>query len=166
MCQIAISCAQLTVCAVKFASSPLRNAVNIACCAVSLPLAVAGLTAISNPEAEHSVLTMHWYQFFFIIRSLLVSFDYGYLVETRAAPPVTSTKALIMATIVLLAILTLQFLNSLLVMAVIRIMRKRRHEAVAREAAEGKSVPTETTRLLGEGGYAPPAVVPAAAAAG
>jgi hypothetical protein len=164
MCQVGISLAQLTVCALQFKDSPLRNGVNVGVCAVSLPLAVAGLTALADPEAPHAVLTMHWYQFFFLLRALLVSFDYGFLVDTRAKHG-TSTKALVLATVVLVAILMLQVLNSLLVMAVIRIMRKRRNQAAAREAAaaaEGgvaKAQANEATPLLGSSGYAPPAPV-------
>jgi hypothetical protein len=146
MFQIAISAAQLTVCAVHFHVAPTRNAVNIAVCAVSLPLVTAGLSALHNPEWEYAVLTMHFYQCFFLLRSALVCFDYGYLLRMRSVDG-TSSRDVVIATLVLAAILTLQALNSLLVMAVVRVMRKRRKEAVAREAGGGGAA-CETTPLM------------------
>ena len=170
VCQIAISAAQLGVCAWHFKEAPTRDAVNIAVCAVSLPLVAAGLTALNNPEDSAAVAVMQVYQYFFLLRSALVCFDYGWLVDTRKVHD-TTRNAIVLATIVLVAILVLQLLNSLLVMAVIRIMRKKRNEAVARQASSGKAgddaaaaaVPaTEATPLLGaqSGGYVPPEAVP------
>ena len=141
ICQLAISAAQLTVCAVRFKDSPLRNTVNIVACVVSLPLVGAGLYALSHPELDHAVAVMQVYQLFFLLRSALVSFDYGFLVETRKKYG-TTHRELVIATLVLICILVIQGLNSLLVMAVIRIMRRVRNQAVARQAAN------ETTPLL------------------
>jgi hypothetical protein len=141
ICQLAISAAQLTVCAVRFKDSPLRNTVNIVACVVSLPLVGAGLYALSHPELDHAVAVMQVYQLFFLLRSLLVSFDYGFLVDTRKKYG-TTHRELVIATLVLICILVIQGLNSLLVMAVIRIMRRVRNQAVARQAAN------ETTPLL------------------
>jgi hypothetical protein len=141
ICQLAISAAQLTVCAVRFKDSPLRNTVNIVACVVSLPLVGAGLYALSHPELDHAVAVMQVYQLFFLLRSALVSFDYGYLVDTRKKYG-TTHRELVIATLVLICILVIQGLNSLLVMAVIRIMRRVRNQAVARQAAN------ETTPLL------------------
>ena len=141
ICQLAISAAQLTVCAVRFKDSPLRNTVNIVACVVSLPLVGAGLYALSHPELDHAVAVMQVYQLFFLLRSALVSFDYGFLVDTRKKYGTTHHE-LVIATLVLICILVIQGLNSLLVMAVIRIMRRVRNQAVARQAAN------ETTPLL------------------
>ena len=141
ICQLAISAAQLTVCAVRFDVSPLRNTVNIVACVVSLPLVGAGLYALSHPEVDHAVAVMQVYQLFFLLRSALVSFDYGFLVDTRKKYG-TTHRELVIATLVLICILVIQGLNSLLVMAVIRIMRRVRNQAVARQAAN------ETTPLL------------------
>ncbi len=147
MCQIGISTAQLAVCAYLFKQAPIRNSVNIALCAASLPLAVAGLSALHLPEEEYSVLTMHFYQWFFVLRAVLVTFDYGFLLKTRVARHVT-TAHVIVATLVLIAILILQVLNSLLVMAVIRIMRKKRNQRVAADAAKAQAPVDERTPLL------------------
>ena len=158
ICQLAISAAQLTVCAVRFNVAPLRNTVNIVACVVSLPLVGAGLYALSHPEVDHAVAVMQVYQLFFLLRSLLVSFDYGFLVDTRKKYG-TTHRELVIATLVLICILVIQCLNSLLVMAVIRIMRRVRNQAVARGQAA-----TETSPLLPaaqQQGYAPPQPMPA-----
>jgi hypothetical protein len=157
VCQLGISAAQLSVSALRFHDSPLRNSVNIGACAASLPLVVAGLVALSNPEAEYAVLTMHWYQCFFVLRSLLVIFDFSFLVEARNRFG-TTRRDIIVAGIVLAAVLTLQLLNSLLVLAVIRIMRKKHNQAVARDAADskgnGKAATEDTPLLQGDTGTA------------
>ena len=157
ICQLAISAAQLTVCAVRFHDAPFRDTVNIVACVVSLPLVGAGLYALSHPEEEHAVAVMQVYQLFFLLRSALVSFVYAFLVDTRKRFG-TTHRELVIATLVLICILVIQGLNSLLVMAVIRIMRRVRNQAVARQAA------TETSPLLPaaqQQGYAPPQPVPA-----
>lgn len=133
VCQIAISAAQMALCAWTFHTAPVRNAVNIAFCALSLPLAVAGLSALHAPEEEHSVLVMHWYQLFFVLRAGLVSFDFACLLHTRVRDGVT-TQHVVLAAVLLVTILVLQCLNSLLVLAVIRIMRKKRNLLVLADA--------------------------------
>ena len=160
-CQLGISALQLTVCAVRYHTSPLRDGVNIAACLVSMPLVGAGLYALSNPENEHAVAVMQVYQLFFLLRSALVTFDYVFLVDTAKATG-TTKREIVIATLVLCCILTIQFLNSLLVMAVVRIMRKMRNVAAAREAA------SETSPLLPAAqppGYAPTKPVAADVAA-
>ena len=163
-CQLAISAAQLVVCAVRFHEAPFRDTVNIVACVVSLPLVGAGLYALSHPEEAHAVAVMQVYQFFFLLRSALVSFDYGFVVETRKRFG-TSTREIVIATLVLICILVIQGLNSLLVMAVIRIMRRTRNQAVAREGQPA----TETSPLLPaaqqQGAYTPPTPVAPDAAA-
>jgi hypothetical protein len=162
-CQLAISAAQLLVCAVRFHDAPFRDTVNIVACVVSLPLVGAGLYALSHPEEAHAVAVMQVYQLFFLLRSALVSFDYGYLVDQRKRYG-TSHREIIIATLVLICILVIQGLNSLLVMAVIRIMRRTRNQAVAR----GQPA-TETSPLLPaaqqQGAYTPPTPVTPDAAA-
>jgi len=117
----------------------VRNTVNICCCALGLPLAVCGITALNHPSEEWAVPVMHVYQYFFVVRATLVTFDYAWLLGTRRTLH-PGEKAIILATILLVVILTLQVLNSLLVMAVIRIMRKKYREGQA----------AETTPLLAE----------------
>jgi hypothetical protein len=144
VCQLGISALQLLVCALLFSRAPVRNAVNIILCALSLPLAAAGLFALSQPDDEHSVLIMHWYQFFFVLRAFLVSFDWGATVRLRERQGLSDSRFLVV-TLTFAAVLILQLLNSLLVMAVVRIMRKRRRERVA---AEEKVAVSERTPLL------------------
>jgi len=76
-------------------------------------------------QHEYAVLTMHWYQFFFVCRVVLVSFDYGFVMEQRHVDDLAHSQ-IVLSTVTFVAILILQLLNTLLVMAVIRIMRKRR----------------------------------------
>lgn len=57
-CQIAISAAQLGVSAYLLADQPIRNTVNIIVCAVSIPLAIAGLVCLAHPEEAFAVPTM------------------------------------------------------------------------------------------------------------
>lgn len=82
--------------------------------------------------------------------------------DTRKRFGVTNGK-LVIATLVLVCILILQTLNSLLVMAVVRIMRRSRHLAVRRDSV------TECSPLLPaapqpqpQQEYAPPQPVGAA----
>lgn len=146
VCQMGISALQLTICAIFFNRDPVRDTVNIAVCAVSLPLAAAGFSALLRPEAEYSVPIMRVYQYFFVLRAALVTFDYAAMLHTRQRDD-TSERKVIEASIALVAILTLQLLNSLLVLAVIRIMRKLRNEQLKAEAQAG-SQPGEATPLL------------------
>jgi len=92
----------------------------------------------------------------------LVTFDYAWEVDTRKRFGITNGK-LVIATLVLVCILILQTLNSLLVMAVVRIMRRSRHLAVRRDSV------TEYSPLLPAAAqpqpqqeYAPPQPVGAA----
>jgi hypothetical protein len=144
--QMGISALQLTTCAILFNRAPVRDAVNIAVCAVSLPLAAAGFSALLQPEAEYSVSIMRVYQYFFVLRAGLVTFDYAAMLHTRKRDD-TSERKVVIGSIALVAILTLQVLNSLLVLAVIRIMRKMRRDSLREQASAGGQ-PGEATPLL------------------
>ena len=150
-CQIGISAAQLGVSAYLLADYPIRNTVNIIVCACSIPLAIAGLVCLAHPEEAFAVPTMQVYSVFFILRAGLVTFDYAVLLKTRQRRDISHAHVVV-ATIVLALILILQLLNSLLVMAVIRIMRKRRNQRVARDSSAGeqgnKGAVDEHTPLL------------------
>ena len=147
VCQIGISAAQLGVSAYLLSDMPVRNTVNICVCAVSIPLAIAGLVCLYQPEEAFSVPTMQVYQLFFVLRAALVTFDYAVLLKTRQRRDV-SEGHIILATILVALILVLQVLNSLLVMAVIRIMRKRRNQRVAKDEAQQATPADERTPLL------------------
>ena len=129
--QLAISVLQLGVSAARFHEAPLRNGVNVAVCAASLPLVAAGLTALNTPDAEYAVATMQVYQLFFVLRSALVCFDYAFLVDTRKRFGV-SRRDVALAGVLLAAVLILQLLNSLLVRARSGWRHMRRMHARAR----------------------------------
>ena len=51
----------------------MENGLTIAFVSVTIPLALVGLSALSHPENENSVMAMHVYQWFFVLRVILTT---------------------------------------------------------------------------------------------